>query len=103
MKEKGLSQLILGESSHYKGTSGSKYCEWQNRNRTITGRIEARKFKAYVKPADSVLDFGCGGGHVLRNLDCARRMGIEMNPSAGVGTAEVGIDLAHWSSSRICI
>src|SRR5260370_16308992 len=92
MKTTELLQPFLNESNHYKDTAGSKYFEWQNANGAIAGRIEARKFKPYGKPTDGVLDFGCGGGHVLRNLDCARRVGIEINPSARIAAAELGIE-----------
>jgi SAM-dependent methyltransferase len=89
-----------GESDHYKGAAGSRYFEWQNRNAGVTGKIEARKFLAYVKPTDAVLDFGCGGGHVLRNLNCARRIGVEINPAARKVAAEAGIE-CHDSIASI--
>src|SRR5260370_34344625 len=92
MKTTELPQPFLRESNHYKGTAGSKYFEWQNTNGAIAGRIEARKFKRHIKSTDNVLDFGCGGGHVLRNLDCARRVGIEINASARVAAEELGIE-----------
>ncbi len=92
MKQEQLSPSLACGSDHYKGEVGSRYFDWQNKNGEISGRIEARKFKAYVKPTDAVLDFGCGGGHILRNLDCARRVGIEINPSARIAAAELGIE-----------
>jgi SAM-dependent methyltransferase len=92
MREEELQQAFLSESGHYKGSAGTKYFDWQNKNGAISGRIEARKFKAYVKPTDTVLDFGCGGGHVLRNLNCARRVGVEINPAARSAAAEGGIE-----------
>jgi len=92
MKQEQLSPTLIGSSGHYTGEAGSRYFDWQNRNGEVCGRIEARKFKAYVKPTDSVLDFGCGGGHVLRNLDCARRVGIEINPAARTIAARGGME-----------
>jgi 2-polyprenyl-3-methyl-5-hydroxy-6-metoxy-1,4-benzoquinol methylase len=91
MREQELQQTFLSESGHYKGAAGSKYFDWQNKNGTISGRIEARKFKEYVKPTDTVLDFGWGAGHVLRNLNCARHAGVEINPAARSTAAEGGI------------
>src|ERR1700676_4041987 len=91
MKEE-LAQTVLAESDHYKGAAGVKYFNWQNRDGAITGRIEARKFKAFVKPADTVLDFGCGGGHVLLSLNCARRLGVEINPAARTVATQQGIE-----------
>jgi len=91
MKENELQPLLSG-SSHYRGTAGSEYFAWQNTNGPIAGRIEARKFKPYIKPTDNVLDFGCGGGHILLNIDCARRVGIDLNLSARTAAATLGIE-----------
>jgi len=92
MKENELSQPLVSGSSHYIGTAGSKYFAWQNTNGTIAGRIEARKFNPYIEPTDSVLDFGCGGGHILQNIECARRVGIDLNLSARTAAATLGIE-----------
>jgi SAM-dependent methyltransferase len=92
MKQEQLSPTLIGGSGHYTGEAGSRYFDWQNRNGEVSGRIEARKFKAYVKPTDSVLNFGCGGGHVLRNLDCARRVGVEINPAARTIAVQGGME-----------
>jgi SAM-dependent methyltransferase len=100
MKQEQLSPTLIGGSGHYRGEAGSRYFDWQNRNGEVSGRIEARKFKAYVKPTDSVLDFGCGGGHVLRNLDCARRVGVEINPAARSMAAQGGME-CHESISGV--
>jgi len=80
------------ESAHYKGIAGSKYFDWQNKNAVFAARIEARKFGSYVRPTDAVLDFGCGGGHILRNLACARRVGVDVNPAARAAALRAGVD-----------
>lgn len=100
MREQELQQALLSASSHYTGAAGSRYFDWQNKNGTISGKIEARKFKEHVKPTDAVLDFGCGGGHVLRNLNCARRVGVEINPIARSAAAEGGIE-CHDSITNV--
>jgi SAM-dependent methyltransferase len=92
MKQEQLSPTLIGGSDHYTGEAGSKYFDWQNKNGEVSGRIEARKFKAYIKPTDRVLDFGCGGGHVLRNLECTRRVGVEINPAARTIAVQGGIE-----------
>jgi SAM-dependent methyltransferase len=79
-------------SEHYRGSLGARYFEWQNRNAHTTGRIEARKFRSYIRSGDVVLDFGCGGGHVLDSLKCARRLGVEVNPAARAEAAKHGIE-----------
>lgn len=40
------------------------------------------KFEKHIKKDDVVLDFGCGGGFLLKNLDCKQKIGIEINPVA---------------------
>jgi 2-polyprenyl-3-methyl-5-hydroxy-6-metoxy-1,4-benzoquinol methylase len=86
-----MNMLATG-SSHYDGIAGSGYFDWQNKNAAGTAGIEARKFRAFVKRTDRVLDFGCGGGHVLRNLECGRRVGVEINPVARRFAQESGIE-----------
>ena len=83
--------LLIAGSSHYEGAAGSGYFDWQNKNAAGTAEIEVRKFRTFVKTTDKVLDFGCGGGHVLKNLDCGRRVGVEINPVARRFAQEAGI------------
>jgi SAM-dependent methyltransferase len=58
------------------------YFRWQKGMGEFGGHAELFKFREFVTPNDTVLDFGCGGGYVLKNLDCRRRLGVEVNPSA---------------------
>ncbi|PIR48395.1 hypothetical protein COU80_04575 [Candidatus Peregrinibacteria bacterium CG10_big_fil_rev_8_21_14_0_10_55_24] len=39
-------------------------------------------FAPHITPDSSVLDFGCGGGAMLKHLNCRERVGIEVNPYA---------------------
>src|SRR5260370_35137755 len=87
MNSQNQFQSSLSASDHYQGAAGIKYFDWQNKLAEHYGKIEARKFRKYVKASDSVLDFGCGGGHCLRNFDCARRVGSEINACARMAAA----------------
>ena len=80
-------------TSHYTGQAGIEYFRWQNQRAALTGPIEARKFQPFIRCQDAVLDFGCGAGHILRNLNCARRVGIEANPAAREAAAALGIEI----------
>lgn len=40
------------------------------------------KFDKHIFKNDTVLDFGCGGGFLLKNLNCSKKIGIELNPVA---------------------
>ncbi len=57
--------------------------------------MEARKFAPHISSDDKVLDFGCGGGWILRQLDCADRLGVELNEAAHTYCRENGIQVVH--------
>ena len=60
-----------------------KYWEWQGRNVILGGKIQAQVlFQEYIKETDNVLDFGCGSGTTLLNLNCREKVGYEINPYA---------------------
>ena len=40
------------------------------------------KFEAYIAGLAPVIDCGCGGGYLLRNLNCKRKIGVEINSVA---------------------
>ncbi|MBI1767601.1 MAG: class I SAM-dependent methyltransferase [Bacteroidetes bacterium] len=46
------------------------------------GQANKFMFEEYVLPEETVLDFGCGGGFLLRNLNCREKIGVELNPVA---------------------
>jgi len=80
-----------GESEFYKQESGKTYFAYQNRLGDTGGRLNARKFARYLEPEHRVLDFGCGGGWLLKNLVCAERTGVELNSAAWPTCRENGI------------
>jgi SAM-dependent methyltransferase len=46
------------------------------------GKANLFKFNKYINTSDTVLDFGCGGGFLLKLIDCKSKIGIELNPIA---------------------
>lgn len=74
--------MDTGVSTHYQGDLGADYYEWQKEIGALGGFLNARKFESLVKPEDTVVDFGCGGGYLLANLDAKEKIGIEPNPTA---------------------
>jgi SAM-dependent methyltransferase len=50
------------------------------------------KFIEFVKLENTVLDFGCGGGFLLNNLNCKKKIGIEINQIAREVCLNFGID-----------
>lgn len=70
-----MSELVSG---HY----DDKYFDWQSSIGEFGGWANLTKFAAFISENSTVLDFGCGGGYLLKRLKCARRFGVEVNPSA---------------------
>jgi SAM-dependent methyltransferase len=81
-----------GTSEHYLGEQGADCFRWQSGAGAFGARINAHKFEALISPHDTVVDFGCGGGFLLANLNCRRRIGIEINPIARRHAAELGVE-----------
>lgn len=68
------------------------YFDWQRIVGEFGGKANKFKFAEHVKSADIVLDFGCGGGFLLKTLNCSRRIGVEINPAAAKIAAENGVE-----------
>src|SRR5688572_26026468 len=43
------------------------------------GKANLFLFEEHVQTSDTVVDFGCGGGFLLNNLNCREKIGIELN------------------------
>jgi SAM-dependent methyltransferase len=83
-----------GTSPHYLGQAGADYFACQHTGGLLRGQLNARtKFARFVRPTDVVLDFGCGGGTLLRSLECARRVGVEINSVASAEARAHGIEV----------
>jgi len=75
IKERGL--MVV--SWHYEGRQGDNYAAWQLRAADELGAEAARRFRSFCNAEDVCLDFGCGGGSILANLDVRQRVGVEPN------------------------
>lgn len=80
-------------SAHYQGALGKEYFQYQNQGGLQRGRINARKFSAYIQSEHTVLDFGCGNGALLYQLNCHKRIGVEINPAAREAAQALGIEV----------
>lgn len=58
------------------------YFEFQKAIGEFSGWAETPKFVSYISPYDTVIDFGCGGGYILKNINCAKKIGVEINDVA---------------------
>ncbi len=86
--------MSTDKSAHYLGKPGEKYFAYQHQGGLLRGQLNARtKFARFVQPEHAVLDFGCGGGTLLANLTCARKLGVEINPVARAEAKSNGIEV----------
>jgi SAM-dependent methyltransferase len=76
-------------ASHY----DAAYFDWQKNIGEFGGWANAPRFAAIIKGDDTVLDFGCGGGYLLKNLPGKRKLGIEINPHARPVAAANGVEV----------
>ncbi|MFN5473610.1 MAG: class I SAM-dependent methyltransferase [Pseudanabaena sp.] len=81
-----MSDLI---SSHY----DDQYFDWQAPIGEFGGWANQTKFIKYISEHSEVLDFGCGGGFLLRNLKCAKKVGVEVNPAAAATAKKNGLEM----------
>lgn len=69
------------------------YFQGQKLTDGFGGNAELFKFRSFVNQDDTVLDFGCGAGGVLKNLNCKRRLGVDLNSSAREYAKSQGIEV----------
>jgi methylase of polypeptide subunit release factors len=79
----------LKVSKHY----DKNYFGWQASLGEFGGWANLSKFVNYITPKDTVLDFGCGGGYLLKNINCKRKVGVEVNHSAVQTAKKNGIQV----------
>lgn len=53
-----------------------------------------------VEPGDELVEFGCGGGHLLSRLQVRRRVGVEINPAAVESARARGLEV-HTSLAAL--
>lgn len=59
-----------------------KYFAWQVSVGEFGGWADQKKFLEFISPESIVLDFGCGGGFLLKEIVCGKKLGVEVNPYA---------------------
>ncbi len=64
--------------SHY----DKKYFDWQKNIGEFAGLVNRFFFMPFMDEKKNVLDYGCGGGYLLKNLPGAEKIGYEINLSA---------------------
>jgi SAM-dependent methyltransferase len=82
----------------YQGAEGEQYYAYQSDANSARKQFETWKFEKYIAPTDTVVDFGCGAGLMLKYLTAARKLGIEVNPAASADAACNGIETVSSAS-----
>src|SRR5580692_8836638 len=78
-------------SRYYVGKSGEDYYVHRRAIRAPdVQEYAARIFRPYISPSDTVLDFGCGTGGILKSIPCGRRLGVEINEAAVAEARDAG-------------
>jgi SAM-dependent methyltransferase len=65
-------------SRHY----NNSYFEWQKNCGDFGGWANLIKFEDFIHPDFNVVDYGCGGAYLLKNVKAKGKLGIEINPAA---------------------
>lgn len=82
-------------SKHY----DNDYFDWQSSIGEFGGWANITKFSQYISKGDVVLDFGCGGGFLLKRIDCKKRVGVEINKSAAETAKNNGVEIYNSAES----
>lgn len=68
------------------------YFAWQKKAGEFGGQAELFKFEQFIGKDMDILEFGTGGGYMLKNIETAgKKMGIEINPYAREEARKNGI------------
>jgi SAM-dependent methyltransferase len=68
-----------------------KYFDWQAPIGEFGGWANLTKFQPFIHNDFNVIDFGCGGGYLLKNILCKEKIGVEVNDSAREQAQQNGI------------
>lgn len=60
----------------------SSYFEYQKSQGEFGAIVDLFKFSEFIKDDFNIIDFGCGGGYLLRSLKGKGKIGIEINNAA---------------------
>jgi SAM-dependent methyltransferase len=67
---------------HYRGARAKAYFAYQAACGNLGADLDRWKFEPYIRPGDTVVDFGCGAGGLLAGLSAGRKVGVEVNELA---------------------
>jgi SAM-dependent methyltransferase len=80
--------------THY----STAYFEWQKDIGSISGIAQRFLFEEFTDETKNILEFGCGGGFLLKNLEGKEKIGIEINSEARTFALEKGLKVVEHSN-----
>jgi len=81
-------------SQFYTDAKGQEYYDMRKDRRSdFVQKRRASHFQPFIEADDIVLDFGCGTGGVLSNIQCKEKLGVEVNPPSVAEAVEKGIEV----------
>jgi SAM-dependent methyltransferase len=88
-----LPQSSYGVIDRYLEERGREYFAWQGQSGVECARYNKHIWQPYIADRDDILDFGCGGGFLLKVLDGKRKVGVEVNPHARAVALASGLEV----------
>jgi 2-polyprenyl-3-methyl-5-hydroxy-6-metoxy-1,4-benzoquinol methylase len=86
----GYEQIDFGGGAeHY----DEAYFDWQKSMGEFGAKFSARLFEKHISPDMTVLEFGSGGGYLLDEIKCQKKVGIEINQTARAEALKRGIEM----------
>lgn len=77
----------MKHNEHY----SNNYFKWQGSIGEFGGWANLDKFAKFVDDNQTIVDFGSGGGFLLKNINCKEKIGIEINKTARIKSEEIGV------------
>lgn len=95
--------MASASEEHYRGEAGQRY---QQEKRGVperaipwVARLRAEKFQPFIKPTDVVVELGVGQGWNLAQLQCAKRIGADLEDFLPIDLKASGVEFVRDSAS----
>jgi SAM-dependent methyltransferase len=83
-------------SDFYRDKSGRDYFESYQGPQAWNGTfLNVPLFRPFIRTTDVILDFACGSGELLSLLHAARKLGVDINPTALEAARKRGIEVVE--------
>ncbi len=91
---------IVGKEIDFNDTNesyyGQDYFDWQISISKFNAKYDIEQFAPYIKETDSVLEFGCSEGFLLKSVSAKEKIGVEINDIARRYAEKEGIKCVKY-------